>query len=231
MSSRWTGFFLWALIALSAAFWGLQLFAASRALPAGAQMPQRTVAAGGPLVRLFGAVAEADPGDDEPAAASERFKLLGVIAPPAGRGGLALISIDDQPAKAWFVGAPVDGETLLLAVGRRTADLGPRGGPAAFTIELPLPLAAATGSLPAAGAAGARPVLSPGGAVRPMPLRPGFVPGQPQAQGFPAPQGIPFAGRGPNGAVQGPGANIRPGLQPGQVPPPTEATGASREDE
>ena len=29
MSSRWTGFFIWALVAASAAFWGIKVFAAT----------------------------------------------------------------------------------------------------------------------------------------------------------------------------------------------------------
>jgi len=172
MSSRWTGFFVWALVAATVAFWGLRIFAATRPVPPGAQAPVRAVAAAGPMVRLFGAVAEAD-ADAPEAAASDRFKLLGVIAAPAGPQagpGFAVISIDGQPARSVTVGKAVEGDTVLLAVGKRSADLGPRSGPAAFTLELPAPGAAATGTLPAPGA--------PGAAVARAP-----VPGQPVGYG------------------------------------------------
>src|SRR5579862_887244 len=106
MSSRWTGFFIWALVAASAAFWGLKIFAATRPVPPGAQAPQ-AVAANGPMERLFGAVvvptAAAAPVHPE----SERFQLVGVIAPPNGAigNGFAIVAIDGQPARTWRVGS------------------------------------------------------------------------------------------------------------------------------
>jgi len=150
MSSRWTGFFIWALVAASAAFWGIRIFAATRPVPAGAQAPE-TVAANGPMERLFGAVVVAA----APVAAvhpeSERFQLVGVIAPPGADGahsGYAVVAIDGQPARSWQVGATLDGNTALLSVSKRGADFGPRGGPAAFSLQLPEPSAAETGTLP-----------------------------------------------------------------------------------
>jgi len=151
MSSRWTGFFIWALVAASTAFWAIRIFAATLPVPPGAQAPQ-VVAANGPMERLFGAVVV----PTSPVAAvhpeSERFQLVGVIAPPAGdgRGGFAIISLDNQPARTWRVGATVDGNTSLLAVSKRGAEFGPPGGPAAFTLQLPEPAAAETGTLQAA---------------------------------------------------------------------------------
>lgn len=147
MSSRWTGFIVWALVAASAAFWGLNVFQASRALPADARVPARPVAVNSPMTRLFGAL----PAPDAPAAPpaeSDRFQLQGVIA--EGDQGVAILSIDNQPPKAWRVGSVVEGDTTLLSVSKRAAQFGPRGGPAAFTLELPAPAAAATGTLPSA---------------------------------------------------------------------------------
>src|SRR5450756_921862 len=95
MSSRWTGFFIWALVAASVAFWGMKTFAATRPVPPGAQAPQ-VVAANGPMERLFGAVlvptVAAAPVHPE----SERFQLVGVIAPPSGvaQAGYAIVAID-----------------------------------------------------------------------------------------------------------------------------------------
>ena len=151
MSSRWTGFFIWALVAASTAFWGIKIFAATRPVPPGAQAPQ-AVAANGPMERLFGAVAvqtaAAAPSHPE----SERFQLVGVIAPPngSGQGGYAIVSMDTQPARPWHVGATLDGNTTLLSVTKRGAEFGPAGGPTAFALQLPEPAAAETGTLTAA---------------------------------------------------------------------------------
>jgi general secretion pathway protein C len=148
MSSRWTGFFIWALVAASTAFWGIKIFAATRPVPPGAQAPQ-AVAANGPMERLFGAVivptVAAAPAHPE----SERFQLVGVIAPPNGvaPGGFAIVAVDGQPARTWRVGATLDGNTSLLAVSKRGAEFGPSGGPAAFSLQLPEPAAAETGTL------------------------------------------------------------------------------------
>jgi general secretion pathway protein C len=148
MSSRWTGFFIWALVAASTAFWGVKIFAATRPVPAGAQAPP-AVAANGPMERLFGAVAVQTAAAPAAHPESERFQLVGVIAPPGGvaQGGFAIITLDGQPARTWRVGAVVDGNTSLLAVSKRGAEFGPQGGPTAFTLQLPEPAAAETGTL------------------------------------------------------------------------------------
>jgi general secretion pathway protein C len=77
---------------------------------------------------------------------------MGVIAPPAGSGqaGFAVIALDGQPARTWRVGAGVDGNTTLLSVSKRGAEFGPPGGPSSFTLQLPEPSAAETGTLNAA---------------------------------------------------------------------------------
>jgi general secretion pathway protein C len=148
MSSRWTGFFIWALVAASAAFWGIKVFAATRPVPIGAQAPQ-AVAANGPMERLFGAVVAPTVAAEPVHPESERFQLVGVIAAPNGApgAGFAILSLDQQPAHTWRVGTIVDGNTALLSVSKRGAEFGPRGGPAAFTLQLPEPAAAETGTL------------------------------------------------------------------------------------
>ncbi len=148
MSSRWTGFFIWALVAVSTSFWAIKIFAATRPVPPGAQAPQ-VVAANGPMERLFGAVvvptAPVAPAHPE----SDRFQLVGVIAPPSGsaQGGYAVIALDGQPARTWRVGATITGDTSLLSVSKRGAEFGPAGGPTAFNLQLPEPAAAETGTL------------------------------------------------------------------------------------
>ena len=147
MSSRWTGFFVWALVAASTAFWGIKIFAATRPVPPGAQAPQ-AVAANGPMERLFGAVVVPTVAPPPQHPESERFQLVGVIAPPgATQGGYALIALDGQPARTWRVGTTVDGNTALLSVSKRGAEFGPPGGPTAFALQLPEPAAAETGTL------------------------------------------------------------------------------------
>ena len=151
MSSRWTGFFVWALVAATAAFWSLKIFAATRPVPPGAQAPQ-AVAANGPMERLFGAIVVAPVAANTPPPESSRFQLVGVIAPPNGEAssGFAVVSVDTQPARTWRVGSLLDGNTSLLAVSKRGADFGPQGGPTAFSLQLPEPAAAETGTLSAA---------------------------------------------------------------------------------
>jgi general secretion pathway protein C len=209
MSSRWTGFFVWALVAASAAFWGLKIFAATRPVPPGAQAPQ-AVAANGPMERLFGAVivptAAAAPVHPE----SERFQLVGVIAPPNGAGGngFAVVTIDGQPARTWHVGSVLDGNTTLLAVSKRGAEFGPSGGPAAFSLQLPEPAAAETGTLQTA-------VSQPDAAQSQRANAPQFVPQMPG-------QGVPSNGLVPHGGPPRGGMNNN--VAPSRMGQPPENT-------
>jgi general secretion pathway protein C len=206
MSSRWTGFFVWALVAACVAFWGLKIFAATRPVPAGAQAPQPPVAVAGPMVRLFGAAPVAEEADNGPSPASDRYQLVGVIAPREGaadHSGIAIVSVDNQPAKAWHVGSELESGTTLLAVAKRTAEFGPEGGPAAFTLQLPEPQPPATGTLPAA-------MSQPNGpAPQPRPMT--ASPTNPQAR-----PNMPFQGARP-GMPANP--NMRLGTLPGQAIP------------
>lgn len=205
MSSRWTGFFVWALATACAALWGFKIFAATRPVPPTATTPAATVVAEGPMVRLFGAPKEEEPdAAPPPPPESDRFQLVGVIAPRGGGDGLALVSVDNQPAKAWKVGATVEGSTTLVSVAKRSAGFGPSGGPASFTLELPEPAAPETGTLPAAVSQPNGPAPTP----RPALQQPGMV--------------IPGAVRGGAPITAHPGMPLRPGMQPGMpgmIPP------------
>ena len=156
MNSRWTGFLVWALAAGSAVSWAAQILASPRPVPAGARTPEQVSSANGPMERLFGAAVAASAPTAQAPAESDRFKLMGVIAP-----GYAIVSIDAGPARTWFVGSIVDGNTALLAVDRRSADFGPPGGPAAFTLRLPEPDAVPGGAAPPAVPAPAPALLAP----------------------------------------------------------------------
>jgi len=165
MASRLLTFVVWALVAASGLFWGLKLFTHARGLPDNAQATRQVVSQGGDLSRLLGTVVVAA-AEEEPEDASDRFKLLGVVAPAGHTGpGVALIAVGDQPARAWRTGAVVDGDTVLLSVGKRSAQLGPKGGPVSAELSLPEPAVAA--------ASPARPILSIGA---------GGVHGGPQGQ-------------------------------------------------
>lgn len=196
MASRLLTLTLWALVLGSVVFWGMKVFAPRTGVPPTAQTPARTLAMGGELRRLLGSSEVAtDDEEDTLADASDRFHLLGVVAPRgAGRStqGVALIAIGDEPPKAWRTGSALDGDTVLLAVGPRSVQLGPRGGPPTTELTLPDPSTAAT----------AAPRATQGPVSRPPPMIPQGVPQQqpPQQQpnaypGAPAAQPVQRAGR------------------------------------
>jgi general secretion pathway protein C len=63
-------------------------------------------------------------------------ELLGVIA--QGQQGVALMSIDGQPARPYAVGNVLEGGRVLKAVGQRHAELaGPAAGSAVQRLEMP----------------------------------------------------------------------------------------------
>ncbi len=212
MSARWWTFVIWALAAASGVAWGLRLFAQGPAQPAGAQVAQ-AVPPGGDLSRLLGADAAppASAAAAEPVATDARLQLVGVVAARgAAAEGVALIAVDGKPPRAYRVGARVDGERVLQAVEPRGATLGPRGGAATVSLQLPPPPPPGTGTLPPAtpGAAGAPPppgdptqarfVAPPGAAAPPQPLQPA-----PALTPAPPPTGLPPLR--PSGPVTGPG--------------------------
>lgn len=163
---------VWALVAASAAFWGLKLFVAARPAP-----PHTQVAMGAPargdLSRLLGTDAPPPSGAPAPAA-DPRFQLVGVVAPRSERAageGLAVIVVDDKPARAYRVGAVVEGQTVLQSVSARGASLGLRDGAAQVALSLPPPAPAAVGQLPPIGPA-ALPATLPAAAVpQPQPVQ------------------------------------------------------------
>lgn len=190
---------VWALVAAAAVAWGLRVFVQPLPVPAGAAVADTAPVLQADLTRLLGA----DP--PPPATAPEeaapppdtRFTLVGVVAPrgagAAGRpsrssDGVALIAIDGQPARAYRVGARVEGETVLQSVNARGAELGPRGGPARIALALPPPAPPATGSLPAVS--GMPPMTQPNGVRPPAPVPPFARPAL-QRQGTVPPYAVP----------------------------------------
>ena len=187
MWARWSTFLVWALVAASGVFWGLKLAASPLAAPPQTVLAQAAPAAGGDWSRLFGAeppppAAAAAPA---PPPESSRFQLIGVLAPrpaAARSQGVARIAVDGKPARAYRVGAVIDGEHVLQAVQARAVAIGPRQGPATIALELP-PLPPPATGVPAAAAAGVQgaPVIVPpppnAGAADPQRLRRFRAPG------------------------------------------------------
>lgn len=185
MTARWVAFLTWAAVAAASMYWALKLSASPSPLPAHAHVAAAAPRLAGDLQRVLGAGAPAATPSTEAAAAppppDPRFSLIGVVAPRPGtsaREGLALIALDEQPAKAFRVGSVVDGSLVLLAVSARGASLGPRGGPPSVVLELPDVPAPATGTPPAAE--GIVPAPLPTGRPRAAPaVAPGMQPGRP----------------------------------------------------
>lgn len=224
MLARLTAFVVWALVAATAVFWGLRMFVRPQPAPAYAVAVGDGVAMRGDLSRLLGAtaVAAAEKAAPAPELAS-RFKLLGVMAAKQRDGaGFALIAVDAKPARAYPVGARVDGELVLQAVSLRTASIGPSQGSPAVTLEVPALPAPATGTLPSAGdgvkfgaAVTLPPAVSPVPAATvappaPLPL-PAPVAGRPALPGAPAalPDLAPQPTVLPGGGSRVPGLNNR----------------------
>ncbi len=175
MSARWITFLVWALVAASAAAWGLKLFVTAPGAPPQVSVAGQSQLPRGDITRVLGADAPppVDPAAGESLAgapADARFQLVGVLAPrgnETARNGVALIAVDGKPPRAYRVGAVVDGENVVQAIRARGADLGPSGGNVAVALNIPPPAPAATGTLPDPRAPGAS-----GGAAAPGQARP-----------------------------------------------------------
>jgi general secretion pathway protein C len=183
MTARLLAFVVWAAVAATAVFWALRLLVSAPPAPPHTVAAADAGAARGDLARVFGA--EPVAGTAPAAPAPSRFQLVGVVAPRPGsppRVAVALIAVDDQPARAYRVGAPIDDRLVVQAVQGRTVSLGPRGAPAEVQLELPPLPEAATGTLPMGSTA---PKVAP----RPSPGAPQA--GRGQARQPAAPEGPP----------------------------------------
>ena len=150
MIARLSAFVIWALVAVATVFWGMRLLVRADPVPPNAVVVSESTQVRGDFSRLLGA---------EPVAAvalapqvSTRFRLLGVMAArPSPQGmtpGVALISIDGKPARAFNAGARVEDQLVLQNVSLRSASIGSAQGGASFVLEIPALPAPATGALP-----------------------------------------------------------------------------------
>jgi general secretion pathway protein C len=162
MFARLSAFVIWALVAATAVFWGLKLLVRAPAPPPYALAVGDATTVRGDLTRLLG-TGPVEAGATTPTApeASSRFQLLGVVAPKYATGlastGVALMTVDGKMAKAYQVGAKVDGDLILQSVGLRSASIGAVTGAASVTLELPPLTSASTGNLPPAATEGPQP--------------------------------------------------------------------------
>lgn len=127
---------VWALAALSVAFWALRLLGPSGdAAPVPVARAALAQADATAVARLLGATTQVVAA---PAAATGgRYVLTGVVA-DRRQGGAALIAVAGQPPKPFRVGAEIEPGVLLTSVGARQAVLAPApdAEPLA-TLELP----------------------------------------------------------------------------------------------
>jgi general secretion pathway protein C len=204
MKERLVAFAIWAAVAASAVFWGLQLVTSSTVAPAYTVAVAAAAAPRGDLTRVLGAAPVRESAAVVVSPLASRFRLLGVAAPRQGgdRTGLALIAVDGKPARSYPVGTPVDGDLVLQSVHARGARLGAKGAAAQVTLELPALPPAATGSLPVAQAGAGTGAVAGVGAARPPAIAtlPAVVrPIEPPQPLEPAPASTP-AGPTPNSA-------------------------------
>lgn len=164
--------------------WLLRVAATPIGVPAQAVAVDTTPSLQSDLTRLMGADPVAEVRAEAAVPSDSRFKLIGVVAAPSAQAvakSLALIAVDGKPARAFRVGAAVDGDLVLQAVSARGVELGPSGGAAAVKLDLALLAPAATGTLPIPGMSpSARPVALPARAVSVQPVQP--APAQPIEQ-------------------------------------------------
>lgn len=215
MLARFAAFLVWAVVAASVVFWGLRLLVRAPAAPPHSIAVAGAAAATGDLTRLLGAAPVAATAAALAPDAAARFKLHGVMAPKAGPAappsgqGVALISVDGKPARAFAIGARLDRDLVLQSVSLRSASIGPAAGGASVKLEIPpLPMPA-TGKLAALGGLSAD-------APSALPGAPGFapVPALPN-EGAPAAVQPPAA---PAPAVQSPPARPPHSVAPRREP-------------
>jgi general secretion pathway protein C len=189
VTTRWLAFVVSAAVAVGAGTWALRLFepagnAPSRtstfvpadSAPLRTNMVDPAVPTSSDQTRGIGAyyLPPATP-MVAPVTTGDRFKLVGVVAPRvsvAGSEWIALIAVDGEPARAFGVGATVEGDIVLREVSERGAILGLREGSVRIGLDvLPAP-AAGMAQVPPARSGLESPDVVPGHGSRYLPLPP-----------------------------------------------------------
>ncbi len=155
MVSRIFAFLVWAACAFGLAFWGLRWLAKPMSVPDYSAAVSMVNAPRSDMTRLLTApetaASAAAPASDQSALAA-RIQLIGLMATPSGQGaGVALLTVDGKPAKAFRVGQLVDGEHVILAITKQGVNIGLPNDANVATAAVTLPAqalpAAATGTL------------------------------------------------------------------------------------
>lgn len=211
MIARFSSLLVWGLAGAAAVGWGLRVTGQATPVPAHATVAAGTGAAAGDVTRVLGqAPAAPVPEAAAPAATDSRVRLLGVVAGQAGRAdGVALLALDDKPARALRVGQALEPGLVLQTVGHRRVELSRAGG-APLVLELPaLPeprrgqpgdglMAVPTPGAPAPALARPPQPAAPTGAVEAAPAEVE----QPVPLPMGSPPAVPPAGAGGLGAVR-----------------------------
>ena len=139
---------IWAAVAVSVIFWGGRFVAPAKPVATATHAQQPAHWAQADFGRLFGADAPALVPTPAPVIAeSSRLQLLGVVAQRQASQigkGIAVIAVDGKPARAYEVGAIIDGRLRLREVQTRSATIEGADGGGVITLTLPgLPMAAA----------------------------------------------------------------------------------------
>ena len=135
----------WLLLAASGMGWWFQLSSPVdiQRAPALAPDARPIIADAAQLQRLLGLRKSAS-NAPAPLGAS-RYRLVGVVA-EGNHAGAVLIAQGDQPARVYRVGMELAPGLQVLRLQSRAVDLGPAGGPAVQTLQLPTPQSPPTGN-------------------------------------------------------------------------------------
>jgi general secretion pathway protein C len=178
MVSALSTFLIWGCVALSALYWALGgVGRGSAVVPPPAQAASadparadwRRVMGGSAAAPASVTVAAPAPSAIPPELAA--FRLQGIVATAkTGRGGVALLAQGDQPARPLTVGQVLTGDWVLKSLAARSVQVGPKKGPAQFTLNLPQPMPSTSAGPAGRPSAGAAPVPtgSPVAAIEPI---------------------------------------------------------------
>lgn len=153
MASRFAALLIWAAVAASFAYWGLRWLSPSLGVPPNASAVTLETGVRSDIHRLLTNPSRSPEGGPDnlgaSAALGSRIKVIGVMAPAPGHSqGVALLSIDGAPPKAFRVGDVVDTGIVLQSLSQLSARFGPKDGTDLLAIDLPGLPAPTTGSLP-----------------------------------------------------------------------------------
>jgi len=144
---RFATFVLWLAVGASAVAWIMPWMTPKVEPTPGLDVPGRVAPAVPPAdwsPLLIGAPAA--PERAQGGTEDSRFRLVGVAGPLRASGqGVALLSIDGQPPRAFRPGQAVDDAHEVIEVTANTVKIGPRGGPASLVLQAPLLPPPATG--------------------------------------------------------------------------------------